>query len=210
MSERLEWELVPQVRDSEKERVHLLAQEALELDAMVEMAPHTMTAADRNRLVELQRSMEDCVVSPCETAQARLLSQRPGWEEEAGAAHAELAPRDVTFEQFLEYTGSQYDCLACPGASEHAGISGVPCDFDLTPMLRILPDDEISEQVQFELSASEMQVLADTLDQVVCMTVFREDPTVDAKAYLKDAARYLRFWADHGFGVAPAYVQDRE
>lgn len=207
MSERLEWELVPQVREEDKEMVHLLAEEALELDAMMEMAPHTMNQAQRGRLVELQRRMEDCVASPCEASGATLVKDRRDWKTEARASYARFAPSDVSEEQYLEYTGKQYDCLSCQGASKHAGVSGIPCDFDLTPMLRILAHDEVSEQVQFELRPSEMLTVADALDQVLALTSFAGDPEVDEKAYLKEAARFLRFWAGLGFGVAPAFVE---
>lgn len=207
MSERLEWELVPQVREEDKEMVHLLAEEALELDAMMEMAPHTMSQAQRGRLVELQRLLEDCVASPCEATAAALVKDRQDWKAAARESYARFAPSDVTEEQFLEYTGTQYDCVSCPGASKYAGVSGIPCDFDLTHMLRILSHDEVSEQVQFELRPSEMLTMADALDQVLALTSFTGDPEVEEPAYLKAAAEFLRFWAGLGFGVAPAFVE---
>jgi hypothetical protein len=33
---------------------------------------------------------------------------------------------------------------------------------------------------------------------------------VDGEEYLLDASKFLRFWAQKGFGVAPAYVTAEE
>ncbi len=211
MTEKLEWELVPRVKESEREAVEGLAEEALRLDAMMEVAPHRLTRADQDRLVELQRNMEECVVLPCEAAEAPQVGSRPDWGDEVKTLYEELEDNGgLTLQQFREHVETNHDCTRCPGAFSFPGVSGMPCDFELAPLLGVLVDDDLKEQVQFELAPSEMTELAEALELQLRMGSFLELEDRDTKAYLADAIGYLRFWSEAGFGVAPAFVNVEE
>ena len=86
----------------------------------------------------------------------------------------------------------------------------MPCDFELAPLLETLEDDDLKEQVQFELSPGEMVELAEALELQLRMGSYLEIEGRDTKAYLAAAVGYLRFWSDAGFGVAPAFVNVEE
>jgi len=208
MSERMEWELVPLVKEDKRTLVEELAAEVLRLDAMLEMDPRNMSREDQELLVSLQQRMSECVISPCEGAGAPHLSTRDNWREEALEAFAECETGDaLSQEEFLLYLGRQHDCSRCEGASANPGVSGLPCDYDLTPMRELLPDDSILEQTQFELEPAEMLRLAEELADRIARQNFATPTDPKAQAYLLDAVRFLRFWSAQGYGVAPAYAR---
>ncbi len=209
MSDRLEWELVPRVRPEKQDEVEVLAEEILALDAALEQGGAGLTEEDEMRLVELHNRMAECLLSPCEAAGSPLLSARPDFEEEASSTYEDLPERDrITREQFLQLMGFQHDCAQCDGKSDFPGVSGAPCEFDLTPLQTILADPVILDAVQFELQPEEMRHLAYELELRVHTGDFAESGRVDSREYLLQMVRYLRFWAQQGFGLAPAFVDE--
>jgi len=208
MSERTEWELVPLVREDRRALVEELAEEILSLDAILEVAPERMTEDQQARLIQLQREMAECVVSPCEAADAPLLSTRPDWTSEVRTAFENMPSNDgLCLREFVEMMDVQHDCSRCEGASLFPGVSGIPCEFDLTPLFEILTRDTLLEQVQFEMEPDEMRLLADDLDRRLLCKAFCQLTDFDTESYLSDAVRFLRYWAHLGYGVAPAYVR---
>ena len=208
MPERIEWELVPRVRIDKRREVEALAEEILALDTLLQLAPSRLSVAQQEQLVDFQSRMAGCVTSPCEAAEAPLLGSRPGWDYDARDAFGELGrPPELSIDEFTELIGKQHDCTLCNGAASHPGVSGIPCEFDLTPMAAVVSDERLGEQVQFELEPEEMLMLADDLHHVLVCRTFSDGEETDAVSYLEDAIRYLRFWAGLGFGVAPAYVK---
>lgn len=211
MQERMEWELVPRVREENRVVVERLAGEILSLDAMLEVAPSRMTEAQRCRLIELQGKMEECAVSPCEAAGTPSLSTRDGWVEQVRKLFEErgVAGR-IPFNDFLRLMGGQHDCASCRGRSAYPGVSGIPCQFDLTPLPDVLCDEQIADQVHFELEPDEMTALASDINEKIICGAYNRSDGLNSKAYLEDAVRFLLFWSALGFGVAPAFVRTRE
>ncbi|MBM4353446.1 MAG: hypothetical protein FJ109_06550 [Deltaproteobacteria bacterium] len=211
MRERMEWELVPRVREENRSEVEQLAGEILSLDALLEVAPNRMTETQRKRLIDLQGKMERCAESPCEAAATPRLSTRAGWVEQVRQLFEErgVAGR-ISFDDFLRLMGGQHDCSSCRGRSAYPGVSGIPCQFDLTPLPSILADGQRADQVHFELEPDEMTALASDLNEKIICGAYLESDGLDSKAYLEDAVRFLLFWSALGFGVAPAFVRTRE
>ena len=211
MSERIEWELVPRVRPERMDEVECIAEEVLELDAALEMARGDLGEEEERRLLNLQTRMAECLLSPCEAAETPLLRVRDRWREVAIKSLALLPDQEVLDEDsFIQLMGQQHDCSVCDGKSQFAGVSGVPCEFDLTYLFRILPQDELCESVQFELTADEMVSFAAEVETRRRTGSFAILDEVDAPTYLAEVERYLCFWARLGFGVAPAYVEEEE
>jgi len=207
----MEWELVPRVREESRCVVEQLAAEILSLDALLEVAPSRMTEAQKKRLIELQGKMEECAVSPCEAAGTPRLSTRDGWVDQVRRLFEERGVSGrIPFNDFLSLMGGQHDCTSCRGRSAHPGVSGIPCQFDLTPLAAILGDDPLTDQVQFELEPDEMIALASDINERVICGAFSRATALNAKAYLEDAVRFLLFWSALGFGVAPAFVRTRD
>ena len=205
MKERLEWELVPVVAEDRREEVEYIALEVLDLDAKLEIAPGRMTPREEERLVELQRSMSSCVVSPCKAAGAPLISSRPGWQVEASRAFEELDKADaVNLGDFLSYVGRLHDCSRCDGASRFPGVSGIPCDFDVESVLASLADG-LRDRLQFEMDQEEMLALANDLERLHLEGLSGAGAD-SAVGVIEDMARFLRYWGGLGFGVAPAFV----
>ncbi len=210
MQERMEWELVPRVREERRDVVERLAGEILSLDALLEVAPNRMTEAQKKRLIELQGKMEECAVSPCEAAGTPRLSTREGWVEQVKRLFEERGVSGrIPFDDFLGLMGGQHDCSSCRGRSGHPGVSGIPCQFDLTPLPSILGDDPITDQVHFELEPDEMTALASDINERLICGIYNRVAGMDSRAYLEDAVRFLLFWSALGFGVAPAFVRVR-
>lgn len=211
MSERIEWELVPRVRPDRQDLVEDLAEEILELDAALELAGDHLSEDDEERLLDLHARMANCLLSPCEAAEAPLLRVRTAWQDLAAQTFASLPDHDALDEEtFLQLMGQQHDCAMCDGKSKFAGVSGVPCEFDLTPLATILPQDELCDSVQFELAPDEMLRLAAEVEVRKQTRSFSGIDHADARLYLGEMERYLRFWARLGFGVAPAFVEEDE
>jgi len=213
MADRLEWQLVPLVKESQREVVEALAEEALKLDAVMEVAPQRMRPVDQDRLLDLQRRMDACVESPCEAAEAPPMASRPTWNQDAhGALTGIEGVAALPLDAFLSRLGNQPDCARCPGACRYPGVSGMPCDFDLSPLSLVLTDKDLLDHVQFELSPPEMEALAARLDAYRIDGWYSRPQDVDPEEYLADASRFLRFWSKKGFGVAPAYAtaEDRD
>jgi hypothetical protein len=207
MAERLEWELVPMVKSDRHAEVEALATEILDLDAKLEAAPERMTPAEQTRLIDLQKRMSQCVVSPCEAAGTPLLRARPRWKEESAVVYRESGCKgEVSLDDFLQVVGGQHDCALCDGASAYPGVSGIPCEFDLTPLAQVLADESVLEQIQFELEPREMEALAVELEGRARSKAAKKANDIDPGHYLSDAVRFLRYWARLGFGVAPAHV----
>jgi hypothetical protein len=209
MAERMEWELVPRVKPEHRDEVSTIAEEILRLDAALDAAPEGLAGVDEERLLELQARMARCLVSPCAEAQTPLLAGREQWRETVAGLFATL-PGHEELDQalFANLMGQQHDCALCDGRTAFPGVSGVPCEFDLTPLTLVLPGTESLETVQFELSADEMLRLADELELSFRAGSYLQPPGVDAKLYLSECVRYLRFWARLGFGLAPAWTED--
>ena len=208
MTERIEWELVPRVRPDQQDAVEEIASEILRLDAALEMGRDSLSERDEEQLIELHARMADCLLSPCEAAETPLLSLRERWQELAANALAALPEFEgLDQESVFSLMGQQHDCSACGGKSGFAGVTGVLCEFDLTPLARILPEDEISESAQFELTPEEMLGFAAELESRRRTGNFARVEQLDSESYLTEIVRYLRFWAGVGFGVAPAFVE---
>ncbi len=209
MGERIEWELVPRVRPDRQDAVEELAAQILHLDAALELARNQLSEEDEERLLDLHVRMADCLLSPCEAAKTPLLRVRERWRELAASALASLPQSEgLDEESFFSLMGQQHDCSMCDGKSSFPGVSGVPCEFNLTPLARILPQDELWEAAQFELLPEEMVSFASEVETRRRTATFADVGGLDATAYLAEIERYLRFWAHLGFGVAPAYVDE--
>jgi len=207
MAERLEWELVPLVRAEKRDEVERLGREILDLDAQLEIAPHEMNAEEMKRLVQLQSGMVRCIVTPCEAAGAPLVNDVSGWADEVEQVFDSMdLEHGLTRDEFVRHVGRQRDCSRCRGASQFPGVSGAPCEFDLTHLSCLLLDEGLAEQVQFELQPQEMREYAAAIRRVLSTEAFRRSDLVDSHSYLEGVARFLEFWAELGFGVAPAFV----
>lgn len=207
MAERMEWELVPLVREEKRDEVERLGREILDLDARFELAPHEMKPDEMRRLVQLQSGMARCIVTPCEAADAPLVNDRTGWESEVETAFNSLdLAAGLSREDFVRNIGRQRDCARCRGASDFPGVSGSPCEFDLTHLVHLLLDDVLAEQIQFEMQPQEMREFAGAIRDVLSTGAFRRSDLIDTRYYLRAIAEFLEFWAELGYGVAPAFV----
>lgn len=211
MSERIEWELVPRVRADRVDEVECIAEEILELDAALELARSDLSEEEERRLLNLHSRMAECLLSPCEAAGTPLLRVRDRWRELAVKSLASIPEQEILDEdRFVHLMGQQHDCSVCDGKSRFAGVSGVPCEFDLTFLPMILPQDDLCESVQFELTPDEMNIFAAEVESRRRTGSYAILELVDAPTYLAEIERYLRFWARLGFGVAPAFVEEAE
>jgi hypothetical protein len=208
MHDRIEWELVPRVRPDQQDEVDAIAEEILRLDGALELGRQAFSEQDEERLLSLHARMANCLLPPCEAAETPLLSVRERWPELAAQALATLPDYDgLDRESLLGFMGQQHDCSQCEGRSSFGGISGVLCEFDLTPLATILSQDELWESAQFELTPVEMVNFAADVESRHRSGSFAPLDHLDASSYLSEIIRYLRFWASLGFGVAPAFVE---
>lgn len=209
--ERLEWELIPLVRDEDRDLIHDLAIEVLALDFALASRQEGLSRPQQDQLLTLQSRMGNCVQTPCEAAGAPYLCDRISFLEDASEAYHELGPEPgLSFEEFVHMARTQRDCAGCPGACAYPGVTGVPCDFDLTPILSIVPDLSIRKCLSFELIPEDMYDLAERLENRVTRRGYQPHPEVNSLEYLEHVIRFLRFWARKGFGVAPAYTDIAE
>jgi hypothetical protein len=208
MSERIEWELVPRVRPDQQDIVEEIANEILRLDGALEFGRSAVGEQDEERLLSLHARMANCLLPPCEAANTPLLNVRDRWQELAADAMATLPDYDgLDRESFLSFMGQQHDCSECEGKSHFGGVSGVLCEFDLTPLACILSQDELWEAAQFELTPVEMVGFAGEVESRRRTGSFVPLDQIDAESYLLEVVRYLRFWSNLGFGVAPVCVE---
>jgi hypothetical protein len=207
MAERMEWELVPLVREEKRDEVERLGREILDLDARFEIAPHEMNPDEMKRLVQLQSGMARCIITPCEAAEAPFVNDRTGWERDVEGAFDSLElAHGLTRDDFVRHIGRQRDCGRCRGASDFPGVSGSPCEFDLTHLGNLLLDEALAEKVQFEMQPPEMREFAEAIMAVLAAGAFRRSDLIDTRQYLRAMAEFLEFWAELGYGVAPAFV----
>lgn len=211
MKDRLEWELVPRVREESIREVEEIAEQILYLDGMIGPEEREIPDEYLLQLHELKERLSLCLLSPCEAAGAPLLSSRPGWRKEAAAAWKSLPEfAAMPLSQFTKIFAQQHDCTRCPGASAFPGSSGIPCKVDLEPLLAIVSNPEIIEQVQYELAPHEMRSLADELERYAASRRYNDVKDVDPAKYLTDLAHFLRFWADQKFGVSPTFLPRKD
>jgi len=209
MKERLEWELVPRVKDEMCREVEEIAEEILNIDALVSNEAGGPNAEQQLRLDELKQRMTGCILSPCDAAESPLLSSRPDWLKEAASTWESLpAAAALPLRDFSDLFGRQHDCTRCQGASSFPGASGIPCELDLGPLLAMVSDEQIRDQVNYELSPDEMLALAQDLEALHKGRQYTTPDLVDPDEYLDDVVRFLRFWAGKGFGVAPASAHE--
>jgi hypothetical protein len=207
MANHLEWELVPQVREDKRDEVEYIALEIMRLDALMQLGRDTLTAQERTHLLSLQKKLSDCMENPCQAAAAPLLTARPCWQEIVTEIYQGLDQKHLLpLDEFQESMGTEYDCSACSWRTDYPGISGIPCEFSLEPLLLALVDCEICETVQFELQPREMVELASELSLVRRAGSYSCVPDVDLDDYFEQTVAYLRFWADLGFGVMPVVL----
>ena len=207
MANRLEWELVPRVREDKRDEVEHIALEIMRLDALMQMGRDALTDEEKTLLLSLQRQIGDCMEKPCQATSAPLLTARPRWRELVRDIYQGLDQKHLlSLDDFLESMGAEYDCSACSWRTDYPGISGIPCEFSLEPLLLSLPDSEICETIQFELLPREMVELASELSLVRQAGGYAAVADINVDDYLDQAVAYLRFWADLGFGVMPVIL----
>ncbi len=202
--ERTEWELVPLVQQEREELARSLSEELLNLDMLLDADPDALQPCQRERILELHRRINHCVISPCEASGAPALSARPGFVEEAREAFLEFEPNGtLPLEDFLSLVGDERDCSKCPGATDYPGVSGVRCDLDTTPLMAWLTGSGLEDMLDFELVPEEMEILAEEVESRMDHTKVRYTSSVSPH-YLRQVVRYLRYWSGLGFGVVPA------
>ena len=203
--QRIDWRLIRPARDGAEEGRHVAR-------ALVHLWPRISDLSDEghaeSQLVELEKRYADLTVSPCEASSAPKIADDPDWETRMLEEY-EILDVEEDLEDFLQARRSEPDCERCPYASNYSLFPMDPCEFSAGGLLEILHSRSLGDQATQSMDSTTMMKYADELGTALSRGEFNEHPAVHAEDYLEKTISFLRFWAQLGFSIEPALLDER-
>lgn len=203
---RLDWQLVrPRTIDGD-------VQESLTMAEMIRRlvtreAAGELTGEDRTVLNQLEEAYEDSTQLHCHAVSAPFVGDDPHWETRLLDEYDD-SDADIELEDYMALRKAEPDCERCPYASPYSLYPMDPCEFSAGLLEQVLADAELQIQASRPMTPQAMRAYADDLDRALSDGRWRRVDTLDAEDYLAKAVHFLRFWADHGFGLLPTDVDE--
>jgi hypothetical protein len=179
-----------------------------ELDALAVKAALAQEPEEHaDRLAELEKCLEELTISTCEAVGAPRVEDDPHWEHRL-IEEFEDSEDDLDLEEYVAERKGDPDCERCPFASPYSLYPMDPCEFSAGVLELVLVDAKLWAGCCEPMQPPEMRSLADRLEEALGAGQWRPIEILDARDYLEKAVYFLRFWADHGFGVKPEDPED--
>ncbi|MCB9728297.1 MAG: hypothetical protein H6744_04800 [Deltaproteobacteria bacterium] len=202
---RLDWQLVRPMRSGDLRESMELARILRRL--VTREAADALPEADGELLDQLELSYDEDTVSTCEAVGAPVVQDDPGWESRVVDEFAE-SDVDMELEEFLELRKAEPDCERCPHASPYSLYPMDACEFSAGALEVVLTDAELRTQAARPMDPDAMRAYAAALDAALAQGHLRQSDALPVQDYVEQAARFLRFWADRGFGILPGDIDE--
>ena len=203
---RLDWQLV------RPRRVDGDVQESLTMAEMIRRlvtreAAGELSDEDRTLLNQVEDAYEEGTKLHCHAVEAPFVRDDPHWESRLVDEY-DVSDVDIELEDYLSLRKAEPDCEQCPYASPYSLYPMDPCEFSAGVLEHVLADPKLQEQASRPMPPSAMRAYAADLEAALRQGRWRRVETVDAEDYLAKTVHWLRFWADHGFGVLPTDIDE--
>ncbi len=197
---RLDWRLIRPFRAGACREPSV----ADEVERLVEQAvTQGLVGEEMAELVALEERYQALTVPPCEAVSAPRLEDDPDWESRLIDEYGE-SDLDLELEDYLSARRREHDCERCPYASPYSLFPMDPCEFSAGALEVVLDDEDLWLRAQQAMTPPAMVALATDLAAALAQGRYRGLDELDARDYLEKAIFFLRFWADLGFAVRPA------
>ena len=202
---RIDWRLIRPSRDGEEEGTRVgraIVRLWQRVDDLEEGGP------SETRLIEMEKRYETLTTSACEAASAPLISDDPDWETRMLEEYEYLDVNE-DLEVFLASRSTDPDCERCPYASNYSLFPMDPCEFSAVALVEVVNDKAVGEKADSAMNPNEMMAYSDELQTVLSTRCFADNAAINAEDYLEKAISFLRFWANLGFAIEPAGLDER-
>lgn len=204
---RLDWQLVRPDGDGTLD-------ESLQLLVLIRRLSTKEAAGDLHEeetelLLGAEDAYYDTTLAQCDAVEAPTVEEDPHWEtrliDEFAVTDVDM---DMELEDYLDVRRREPDCDRCPYASPYNVFPMERCEFSAGGLEEALTDAALCTRLAQPMQPADMLALAADLERAVEDGAWREIDAVDTQDYLAKAILFLRFWANHGFGVLPTDVDE--